>query len=122
MNKIKQNYGGQCIQGINDIDTKVPWMVTFLKNKEDAYNFAWQSGKKITFKCPDCGCEQEKRIQDVSLSGFSCPVCGDGISRPNKFARNVLLQLPLDNLQFEYIANWTEGKRYDNYFAPPNNT
>lgn len=110
------NYGGKIIQGVNDIKTIAPWMVCFLKNKEESQKYAAQSGKKIIFKCPDCNYETEHRIQDVYKKGFSCPICGDKISRPNKFARNVLLQLPITSLRFEYQDDWTMGKRFDNYF------
>ena len=44
--------------------------------------------------------------------GFSCLVCGDNISFPNKFIRNMLKML---NIPFvsEWKDSWTEGKRYD---------
>ena len=47
--------------------------------------------------------------------GFSCPICGDNISFPNKFIRNMLQML---NIKFisEWSCEWTQGKRYDVYF------
>lgn len=47
---------------------------------------------------------------------LSCPICGDGISYPNKFLRNLITQLPVEKYQFEYKASWTQGKSYDAYF------
>ena len=41
--------------GVNDIATTSPWMVAFLKNKEDAKKYVHKSAKRIWFKCPDCG-------------------------------------------------------------------
>ena len=44
-------------------------------------------------------------------------MCDDGISYPNKFARKILLNLPVDNLIFEYSPDWMPtNHRYDNYF------
>ena len=97
-------------------------MVNFLKNKEDAFIYAKTSSKKIMTKCPDCGYERENSPNNIYYSGFSCPICSDKISRPNKFARNVLLQISqLENLQFEYTSSWTKHKRFDNYFEYQNN-
>ena len=47
---------------------------------------------------------------------FKCKVCSDGISYPNKLARNILMGLPVNNLNFEYHPVWADNKYYDNYF------
>ena len=79
-------YGGKTIQGVNDIATSAPWMVKFLKNKEDAFIYAKTSSKKIMTKCPDCGYERENSPNNIYYSGFSCPICSDKISRPNSLS------------------------------------
>lgn len=102
----------------NDIATTAPWMVEFLYDKEDGYKYRQTSNLYIMFKCPNCGYCEEKRISDVFKYGFSCKVCSDGISKPNKFARYVLMKLPeLENLTFEYNSKWTNRKLYDAYFV-----
>ena len=45
-----------------------------------------------------------------------CPVCGDGVSYPNKFLRSLLEQLNVEDLQFEYSPEWANRYRYDSYF------
>lgn len=108
-----------CI-GVNDLNTTANWMVKYLKDKNDAFKYMKSSSKKILFKCTDCGYEKMLKINNVYNHGFSCPICGDKISKPNKFTRALLLQLPLENLQFEYSSEWTNKKRYDAYFEYKN--
>lgn len=102
--------------GINDMATTAPWMLKYLKDINDGFKYTKSCSHKTTFKCPDCGYEKEYRINNVYNFGFSCDICGDGISRPNKFARSLFIQLPVQNLVFEYSSKWTKGKKYDVYF------
>lgn len=104
------------VVGINDMATTAPWMVEFLYDKSDAKKYMKSSSKRIWFKCKDCGNEEFLKINNVYNFGFSCNVCGDGISRPNKFMRALLLQLPLENIVFEYSGENTDKKKYDAYF------
>lgn len=106
--------------GINDMATTAPWIMEYLYDKNDAYKYMKSSSKKILFKCPRCGFIEEKKINNVYNFGFSCKICSDGISRPNKFMRALLLQLPINNIKFEYTSKWTNGKKYDAYFEYKN--
>ena len=105
------------VKGINDIATTRPEFVQYFKNKEDAYKYSTGSNIELTFVCPRCGTEKKCQINTLCYYGFSCPVCSETISRPNKFIRSLLRKLPVNNLQFEYSAEWTCGKRYDAYFV-----
>ena len=102
--------------GYNDIATTDPWMIPLLADKEDAYRYISGSKKKTLFKCPDCGTIDEKQIGSVRDYGFACHYCSDGISYPNKFGRAMLKQLPVENVVYEYLPKWSQGKKYDNYF------
>lgn len=104
------------VVGYNDMATTAKWMIPYLKDKDDANRYMKSASKRIIFKCPNCEYEKECKINNIFNFGFSCDICGDGISRPNKFARALFVQLPVDNLKFEYSADWTNGKRYDIYF------
>ena len=87
----------RCVHGINDIATTHPQYLVYFSNKEDAYNHTISSGKRILFKCQDCEkYEKNMRITDFVRYGFSCPLCGDGISYPNRFMANMLRQLNVD--------------------------
>ena len=68
------------------------------------------SNKHTDFKCPVCGyiCK-DKSINQVNRDmDVRCPICKDGISYPNKFIFNSLLQIKdkLDFLDSEYRPRW----------------
>lgn len=75
------------------------------------------SSTRISCKCKFCNSEFYITPGSKNCNAhFNCPYCGDGISYPNKYVRNVLKQLPIDNIKVEYKSSWTEGFIYDNYF------
>lgn len=78
------------------------------------------STKKILIPCPQC-----KHIKSISparllYGGFGCLYCSDGVSYPNKFARALIEQLPVYNVENEYSPEWcvinNNKCRYDVYF------
>lgn len=104
------------VRGVNDMLTTCPEIEPFLVNKDDGYLYTKGSHKHIDFKCPYCGDIRNLEIKSVTTQGFSCSVCGDGVSYPNKFARGLLKQLDVDDLHFEYHPDWADKYFYDNYF------
>lgn len=104
------------VQGVNDMATTAPWMLKYLADKNDGYKYMKASNKKILFRCPDCGNERKINISHVYTYGYTCTFCGDKISKPNKFVRNLLPYLPVENVIYEYISFWTDGRKYDAYF------
>ena len=68
------------------------------------------------FQCPDCGHKKEMNICTLTSRGFSCNVCSDSISYPNKYMREFLSQLPVENVDYEYSPKWVKPLRYDSYF------
>ena len=111
------------INGINDISTTSPEMVKYLKHKEDAHNYTSQSNKKIDVKCPVCGFEKIVSIHSLYSNGFSCDICSDGISYPNKFAHELFRQLSNQYLEYEYeySPDWAKKYSYDNYIRTLDN-
>lgn len=120
--------GMQVSKGYNDIATTDPEIASWFANKEETYIYAKHSNKKVDFKCPNCGHIVHKCINQVSSDrDIRCPVCKDGISYPNKFIFNSLLQIKdkLDFLEREYNPDWCkfhyrDGERrgvYDIYFG-----
>ncbi len=112
--------GGHCIQGYNDIATTNFEMFQLLKNKNDAYNHTEQSNIPLEFICPYCNNEIKISPATIYRRGLSCRICGDGISTPNKFIEQILLQSNI-NYYPEYIFTWSKGKRYD-FYIPEYNT
>ena len=73
--------GYKVIPGINDLASQYPEVATMWssKNALSASEVAAKSGKKVFFKCRDCGQEFEATIQNVVRSVINgttgCPVC-----------------------------------------------
>lgn len=119
---IKQNVGcnvcgdisKKIVKGINDLATTHPYLMKYLVNKEDGYKYSSGSHKILLFQCPNCEHKKEMSISTINRKGFSCPICSDGISYPNKFMANLLSEL---NIKFEseYSPDWIGNKRYDFY-------
>ena len=101
--------GQQIAKGFNDIATLDPEIASWFANKNETYIYTCHSNKKVDFICPICGYRLNKSINQVSKDrDLRCPVCKDGISYPNKFMFNSLLQIEnrLDFLEREYNPNW----------------
>lgn len=123
--KIKCNWcpicnGGKCVKGINDIATIRKDLVKYFVNLMDAEKFSTGSHKRVKLKCPDCGKIKESTVADLCAKGFSCNYCSDKVSFPNKICRNLIIQLPVDEYDFEFVDTWTQNKRYDCYFRYKN--
>lgn len=108
--------GRYAITGETDLWTVRPDVAKLLKNQTDGYKHTPYSNKKVIFTCPECGTDQPKIIGNVCNQGFSCKVCSDGISYPNKFARNMLNQIGIKNVTYEWRPDWVAPYFYDNYF------
>ncbi len=120
--KVKTNWcpickGRLCIAGINDIATRRKDLIRYFKNPNDATKYSEGSSKRTILYCPECGQSKEMRIADLCSKGFYCDYCSDTVSFPNKIIRNLMLQLPVDQYDFEYTDSWCQNKRYDCYFA-----
>lgn len=112
---------------INCLAITDPWILKFLKNKEDGYKYSKSSRKRVVFKCPDCGNEKELYIYQVYTNGFSCSFCGKKNSLPNRILYGLMKELKnkkeIKEFEREYAPKWFEGKnyRYDGYIVTNNN-
>ena len=104
------------VAGVNDISTVRPDLIKYFPDQECAKLYTPGSGRRERLVCPFCGYEKHMLIQHLAATGFACPVCGDGVSYPNKFCRQVFKQLPVQNFQCEYRQSWTDRYIYDIYF------
>ena len=97
-------------------------MIAIEKNNltfEDCYNISCYSNKKFYFKCDKCNIISNKKysLNQITSHGYSCRICNDGISVPEKFMNNILKQLDenyiyqLTNSEF----NWCNKFCYDFY-------
>ncbi len=79
--------------------------------------------KKVECRCLNCGAVFKilpLTLIDNTPTETICKQCSDGVSYPNKFSRNLLCQLPVDNVEYEYYPSWGNGCYYDNYFEYKN--
>lgn len=67
-----------------------PSLVKYFKDKSVAYNYSPWSIKTAVLVCPQCGSEKEYKLTNLNHGHFSCDICGDGISFPNRFVREIL--------------------------------
>lgn len=105
------------IIGETDLWTTRPDVASLLLNPEDGYNLKEGSHTKTDFVCPNCNSIlKNKAVGNVSKRGLQCAVCGDGVSYPNKFARAMLKQFDIYDIEYEWIPDWLKPYRYDNYF------
>ena len=111
--------GGHCVLGYNDIATTNPEMYQLLKDKDDAYTHTEQSNIPLKFICPYCGNEIKMSPATFYQRGLSCRICGDGISTPNKFVEQILINSSIA-YHSEYVFSWSNGKRYD-FYLPEHN-
>lgn len=103
----------------NCFAAKRPDLVRYFESPEISYFIALYSDKKINLICPDCGYKRMTTAHRLSTSGFFCESCGDGVSMPEKFIRNLLGCLAID-FKSQYSPMWAEGKRYDFYIEALN--
>ena len=103
----------------NCLSTTTPWILEYLKNKEDGKKYLPGSSKKITFKCPICGEERMSPINYIVSQGFNCLKCGKSISYPNKLMRIILEKSGID-FEYEKKFEWSFNKRYDFYIPSKN--
>ena len=103
--------------GINDIATTHPHLMKYFVDVADANKYSHQSTKHIDVKCPNCGYIKTTKVCNFTDGGFKCPMCSDGVSYPNKFARELFGQLSdqYDYYEYEWSPDWAGKLRYDNY-------
>ncbi len=77
------------------------------------------SDRKFHFKCDKCGEISNKclALHQVSIDGYSCKYCSDGISLPEKFILYLLTALNTPFI-FHKSFKWSQNRVYD-FFVPP---
>lgn len=105
----------------NRIANTRPDLIKYLDDPRDAFKYALNSDKSIHTHCPLCGYKKYNSVYNLSNSGFCCPVCGDGVSYPNKFIAELLSQLNIDFIREASKKDtdlfWADKYRYDFYFV-----
>lgn len=124
-NRVKQGIGcpicgnKKIIPGIRSLYDTHPEVLKYMANPEEAKKLSPKSDKKILCKCPECGSSKECTVHNLTQFGFTCSVCSDNISYPNKYIRCVLDQLNIYYIP-EKSFDWSNGKLYDQYIESNN--
>lgn len=102
------------ISNINSIAITNPEYIPYFLNVNDAYTYSCGSNKTCDLICPNCGTEKRMKISALFNFGFSCPMCSDGISYPEKFVYSFLRQLKkLIDFSFEmhHTFDWSSKSK-----------
>ena len=105
------------------IEELYPDLVKWFVNRQDAKLYGPTSKKFTKFKCPDCGFEFEEKIITFVKRANHCLNCkADGISKPNKFLREVLREIEDQLIQkdFEWNPDWAKKYLYDGHITTKN--
>ena len=99
-------------KGFNTLGDLRPDLIKYFEDKSDAYKFALRSNQKVNLICPDCGERKIMSVNNLVVRGFSCRICGDGVSYPNKILRAFLkvFSSKVDNFEFEKSFNWSNNR------------
>lgn len=126
-NRVENSYCPCCInkvvvKGVNDIATTHPETFVYFENKEDAYTHTYGSEKYVWCICPICNTRKHMVIGRLTTHGLCCQNCSDGISYPEKFVANMLMQLNIKFIrQYSKVnASWVKDKFYDFYLPDYN--
>ena len=106
------------VKGINDLWTTHAHIAEILDNPSDGYSITYGSGKKLLFRCPNCGETKLCVVNSVIKNGFSCKKCSDGISFPMKFTMEVLNQLSINyntEVRFDWCTFYNPYKKINTF-------
>ena len=107
------------LKGYNDIATTHPQYVKYFANIEDTYTNMCSSNKKVKIKCPECGHIKAMVVNNLTRRGFSCDLCSDGISYPEKLMASILTKL---NIEFIKQMSYNNGEHRYDFYLPQYNT
>lgn len=108
----------KAISDTNSVAILYPHLIKYFKYESDTYFYKRQSNQKVALRCPYCKTEKQMAIYSLTTRGFSCHLCGDGVSYPNKIGRSFIMQLPVEDIEFEWHPSWLTGsKRFDIKFC-----
>lgn len=103
------------VPNINTINITHPHLIKYFINEEDYINNTYGTNRKVRLKCDICGYEKSISINNLINQGFSCDICSDNISYPEKVFMNILNQLEIKYIyQFSRRNRpWCKKYRYD---------
>lgn len=107
------------LKGFNDIATTHPHLVKHFANVEDTHTHTYSSGKRVELKCPGCSHTKTMQVSKLTGRGFSCDLCSDGVSYPEKLMSVVLSKL---GIEFSKQLSFDNGEHKYDFFLQDYNT
>ena len=106
------------VPNVNTINITHPHLVKYFVNKNDTISNTYGTRRKVKLRCDICGNEKIMSINNLVNQGFSCDICSDNISYPEKIFMSVLKQLGIKYIYQLSRTNkaWCKKYRYDFYF------
>ena len=106
------------VPNVNTINITHPHLVKYFVNKDDTISNTYGTRRKVKLRCDICGNEKIMAINNLVNQGFSCDICSDNISYPEKIFMSVLKQLDIKYVYQLSRTNkaWCKKYRYDFYF------
>ena len=84
-----------------------PDLIKYFKDKEIAYKYSPWSIESAVLVCPQCGSEKICKLANLNHRRFSCNICDDSISFPNRLVREIL---KAKNIPFE--TEWNNNNEF----------
>jgi len=106
---------GRRVNQTNCLWTTHPEIAKSLKEVELGYKITKGTNRKVMFKCGECNLVEPKKVWHTITQGYSCSRCSDKVSYPEKLMFNLLSQVGKFDFEWEWSAEWSQGKRYDFY-------
>lgn len=108
------------VKGINDVATLRKDLIQYFDDFEDSQKYGIGNHERVRLRCPVCKQTKMSQVCDLCAKGFHCDYCNDNVSLGEKIIRNLILQLPIKEYDFEFTDSWTQSKRYDCFFKYDN--
>lgn len=107
----------RCLTGVNDVATLRKDLLKYFVNPEIAREHGVGCHIRVKLRCPECKQIKTLQLSDLCSKGFHCDYCNDNVSLGEKMLRNLIVQLPIEEYDFERSEPWSQNKRYDVYFV-----
>lgn len=110
---------GKVVSDKNSIENNRSDLIKYFKNKEDVKKYSIWSHVSVDTICDICGNEKITKVMDLTRNPYSCNICGDGVSKPEKFMSSILKQLGF-NYEHQKRFSWLNNRNYDFYIEELN--
>lgn len=99
---------------VNDCYTLRNDLLKYFINEEDSVGIGVYDKERRLFICPNCKNVSYNTLRNISYFGFSCPICKNNNSYPERFMSNLLTLLKID-YKIHSTFDWSNYYYNDTY-------